>query len=133
MKNLLFEAIKTATIAGQIEWKPTGEIVEKKTDREAEGQTCKFERFKLTTRVLEKYQKGFLSSWLYIAYGLSIEENGKKLTLTSDPKILPGKKTDMIELFNLILVINRESKIRDLPGLLHREITRKFLSSSKSG
>lgn len=115
--NSLFEAIKTATIAGILQWEPTGEVREAGGEYEVRGYTAQYKDLKLTTIVKQNRGQG---------YGLRIERGQESLTLTTNPKKLSGKKVD--DVYIVAFFVDKESRKRDLDGELERQLMQAFLA-----
>jgi len=123
LMNPLFESIRVATTAGMMEWKPTGEVVVF-ANRNHRGHTTQYKNFILTIIVCRRKRSD-------IDFGLRIETEGKTTTLSSNPKLIPGRKESWDDLMVLANHIQQKTESRNLDDLLHQELTREFLQYSK--
>jgi len=117
----LFEAIKTATIAGKMQWKPTGEIAVDREKKERPGYTCNYKGFTLTLLVRGKPNREPGD----VTFGFKIEKDAKAIMLTDSPRVIPGIWREC--LFILARYIHEESTRRDLDSQLLSALTADFL------
>lgn len=121
----LFEAVKKATGARLLEWRPTGEEYEEH-GRAYRGYETQVDEFRIRTLIVQG--KG---GWFgyNLAFGLLIEANGSSITFTTDPKLIPGEKPENgFEPMATFITVQGEVEDRDLPNTLRRRLAQLLAS-----
>lgn len=92
--------LKDATKAGLIQWKPTGEEeVETRYLGIRKGYETTIDGYSIKTVVRARPEGFFKQGWGLgeVACGIVVEKDGKTLTLTNDPKTIPGQKSSDVD------------------------------------
>lgn len=119
-----FEFLKNASMAGLIQWKPTGEEFESELFGTQKGYETTFDGYHIKTVVLGR-QSGFWGGG-DCAHGIIIEKDGEVLTLTDDPKAIPGQKVEGLDIKNTFWEIQMWAENRDMATSLTRSLARLF-------